>query len=213
MDIKLLLSRAYAAAMQDDGVATPEEVTNYLVLYIQDEEQIEARAKLEQIYANWKLDLSPAPTPFGDAARIKKLQGDALASQTAKADAKIAQVGRWITYAESGIRLTASAYTGNPLGLGAALLPLINQFIGAVNNPDTEPPATPYVPPVAGIVYPPLVPSQPVAAPSASSSGATSTHAPNPAHHPTTPHAPSPEPHHPTSNPHHGGDGPHHHPV
>ena len=36
MDIKLLLSRAYAAAMQDDGVATPEEVNNYLVLYIQD---------------------------------------------------------------------------------------------------------------------------------------------------------------------------------
>lgn len=213
MNIKALLAKAYAAAEKDDGVASPEEVTGYFVLLVQDEEQAEIRARLEATYASWSLNLVEAPTRFGDAARIKKFQDDAAASHLAHCEEKIAQVGRWTTYAESGIKLAISAYTGNPMGLAAGLLPLINQFIGAVNSPETEPPATPYIPPVAGIVYPPLVPTQPVAATSASSSGATSTHAPNPAHHPTTPHAPSPEHHSPTPNPHHGGDGPHHHPV
>lgn len=146
MDVRALLAKAYAAALKDDDVATPEEVTGYFVLLVQDEEQAEIRARLDKTYSEWNLNLVEAPTRFGDAARIKKFQEDAAASHLARCEEKIAQVGRWITYAEAGIKTAISLYTGNPAGLGAALLPLIGQVIGAINAPNTEPPATPFVP-------------------------------------------------------------------
>lgn len=201
MDIRELLKKAYAAALKDDDVATPEEVTGYLVLLIQDEEQAVARAELEEIYGTWNLDLSPAPTPFGDAARIKKLQGDALASQTARADEKIAQVDRWVTYAETGIKLAVSAYTGNPAALGAALLPLVNQFIGAVNNPDSEPPSTPYIPvlPVTQAARPTGINAAVARGALPASGGLDSASAAHSAH--GNPHHEPPDTHH--TSPHH----------
>lgn len=144
MDVRALLAKAYAAALNDDDVATPEEVTGYFVLLVQDEEQAEIRARLDKTYSEWNLNLVAAPTRFGDASRIKRFQDDAAASHFARCEEKIAQVGEWISYAEVGIKTAISLYSGNPAGLGAALLPLVMQVVDVINNPDTPAPKTPY---------------------------------------------------------------------